>query len=118
MNKSRKQSQISQLIHHKLGRLLQEVAHDPRFASVTISYVKTAPNVSHAKVHFGCYPQQDIESVAKALNQAAGFFSNALGRSLSTRNTPRLQFIPDLGFAHADNIDNLLKKIPSQPEED
>ncbi len=110
MTPSRKQAHISQLIHHKLGRLLQEEAHDPRFNSVTISRVKTSPDVSSAKIHFSCYPPQNLQNVAKALNQAAGFFSRLLGRSLHTRNTPRLQFIPDLGFSHADNIDRLLKK--------
>ncbi len=114
---SRKQAHISQHIRYKLGRLLQEEAKDPRFASVIISRVETAADVSVAKIYFSCYPPQHLPSITKTLNGAAGFFSNSLGRTLKTRNTPRLTFIPDLGFTHADNIDRLLKTIPPATEE-
>jgi len=45
------------------------------------------------------------------------FFSKKLGKSLSTRNTPKLHFVYDSGFDHSDEIEKLIKQNQKNVEE-
>ncbi len=108
----RKLEHLNELIRQKLGTILQREASDPRFAHVTISSVKLSRDRAHATVTVSSYAQDvDAEDLVASLNRAAGFFSHVLGRSLTTRNTPRLTFHYDHGFDYAHAIDLALRAV-------
>ncbi|MDH4225557.1 MAG: 30S ribosome-binding factor RbfA [Deltaproteobacteria bacterium] len=112
---SRSSLHLTEKIHQKLGVILQRESQDPRFMAVTISQIKLSSDKSHATVLFTCYLEGvDGRSLEEPLNRAAGFFGQALGRTLETRNTPRLHFVYDPGFDHAQEIDVILKSIQKQ----
>lgn len=112
----RKREHLNETIRQKLAQLLVREAADPRFASVTITAVTVSKDYSTALVLFSSYlPGSDPENLTETLNNAAGFLGRALGRSLATRRTPKLNFHYDPGFDYADEMDRILKKIP--PEE-
>ncbi|MCH8076484.1 MAG: 30S ribosome-binding factor RbfA [SAR324 cluster bacterium] len=109
----RKREHLNETIRQKLAQLLIKEAADPRFASVTITGVTVSKDYSSALVLFSSYlPDANPEILAESLNKAAGFLGQALGRSLATRRTPRLNFHYDPGFDHADEMDRILKEIP------
>lgn len=108
----RKLEHLNEVIRQKLSRLLLKEASDPRFHSVTITRVVVAKDQSTARVEFSAFdPAVDPDELAATLNHAAGFFGQALGRTLRTRRTPRLHFHYDPGFDHAQEIDLLLKEV-------
>jgi ribosome-binding factor A len=114
----RKRQHLNEVIRHKLSTLLLKEANDPRFHSVTITDVTVAKDGSTARVQFSAYdPAVPPEVLAASLNRAAGFFSQALGRTLSTRRTPRLYFYYDPGFDHSAELDTLLHTIEPLPED-
>ena len=53
----------------------------------------------------------DIPSLTKALNGAAGFFSQAVARSLETRISPRLTFVFDPSMDYLQDMENVLKPL-------
>ena len=99
------------MIHRKLAEILLRETKDPRFRRLTISRVEAASDMSFAKVYFSIFPSELVEELGVSLNRAAGFFSRTLGRSLDTRNTPKLIFVHDKGFDHSTRIDQLLKGV-------
>lgn len=100
----------SELIHTKLSLILMRESSNPEFEQVTISKVLVSSDTSTAKVYFSTYQtDKNIEELTHSLNLAAGFFQKKLAHSLKTRNTPRLLFVYDAGFDHANEIDSLLR---------
>lgn len=111
----RKNKHLSEVIHHKLGLLLYREASDPRFQAVTITSVRLSADYSLARVNFSCFlAKMDPQELAATLNKAAGFFGRALGRTLTSRRTPRLEFFYDPGFDYATEMDRLLKETKTE----
>lgn len=112
---SHKREHLNEAVRQKLGRLLQREASDPRFATVTITGVQLAKDYATALVMFSSYDTAvDVEKLTESLNKAAGFLGLALGRTLTSRRTPRLHFRYDPGFDHAMDFDLVLKSIESE----
>ncbi|MGH3665796.1 MAG: 30S ribosome-binding factor RbfA [Egibacteraceae bacterium] len=69
---------------------------DPRLGFVTVTEVRTSPDLRHAEVFYTVLPD-DPESRAETeagLDSAAGLLRRELGSQL------RLKYVPDLHFSH------------------
>ena len=114
VNKERKKEQIKIL----LSSVLNKASSNPKFEGVTIVDVKLSPDSSSAVIYYAVFgADKNIESITSALNSASGFFQSRLSKNLRSRNTPKLSFVFDKGFDHANRIDQLLNQINlSDPE--
>ena len=111
----RKREHLNEVIRQKLSTILLQEANDPRFAQVTITGVALSRDRSFAKVSVSSFATNvNEDALIESLNQAAGFFSRAIGRTLETRQTPRLAFVYDHGYDHAQTVDALLKRIEEE----
>jgi ribosome-binding factor A len=115
--RARKDSPTGVLIQRKLAEILLRESKDPRFQQVTISRVEAARDNSFAKVYVSMFPSDHAEAVVTSLNRAAGFFSHRLGKALSTRNTPKLQFHFDAGFDYSVELEQTLRKVNTPEDE-
>ncbi len=109
---SQRQLQAGELIRHALVEILQrEDLRDPAVhnVSVTISEVRASPDLKHAHVFVSPLGAGDPKLVAEGLNRCAGFLRGRLGREIDLRYTPELHFLPDVSFAEASHINDLLK---------
>jgi ribosome-binding factor A len=134
---SRKVDHLNERLRQKLGTILERESNDPRFRHVTITSVHLAKDLSHGKVTFSTYDAfvpgkkaakpaasgknkkqgaGDIGSLTQALNKAAGFFGQAVARTLETRITPRLTFVYDPTFDMAQDMENVLKPLRAAGE--
>ena len=96
----------------KLAGILKKSSSNPRFEGVTIVDVKLSPDSTSAIVFFSVFGEEkNPAEIAEALNAASGFFQSKLANSLRFRNTPKLSFVFDKGFDHANRIDQLLAQI-------
>lgn len=88
---------VEHLIQEQLGKFLREEAQDPRFASITITDVDVAKDLSKAKVYYSVYTETDANSdeLTDALNKAAGFFQKQLTEAITLRKMPVLSFYYD-----------------------
>ena len=114
-------------LHSRLERINEEIrvglsevlaqSKDIRFQDrmITVSGVKTAPDLSFAKVWISVYgSEQDKKEVFSALEHAKGFLRTRLAHTVILRVVPQLSFVEDTSFEYADKINSLLKKaLPS-----
>jgi ribosome-binding factor A len=110
---SQRQLRAGELVRHALADILRrEHLREPALAgvSVTISEVRTSPDLKHATVF--CLPLgggHEAEVVG-ALNHAAHYLRGLLGREIDMKFTPTLKFVADTSFAEARRIEELLSR--------
>jgi len=90
---------------------------DPRVTPfVSITRVEASGDGSHAKVWVSVLPGQDIslDDAAQGLQHAAGFIQSQIAKSIHTRLTPVLQFIPDKGIGEGFAMTEKLKDLEKE----
>jgi ribosome-binding factor A len=104
-----------------LSTLVSREVRDPRVGNVTITAVSVAPDMSTARIWFMPFGgKHSPEEVGEGLGRAAGFLRGELGRALSLRHAPKLEFIYDQQIENADKltrlIDGALKSDQRKPD--
>jgi ribosome-binding factor A len=82
---------------------------DPRIGFITVTGVKTSPDLRHARVYvsvLGSEPER--ESSLDGLRSAHGFLQRRLAAELSLKHTPSLTFEYDGSVDHGMRITGLL----------
>ena len=106
---------VADLLKEEIADLVFRRVKDPRVANVTISGVKVSGDLKHARVFFcvmGSGSDEDAKKNASVgLEKARGFIRLELGRRLSLRYVPQLQFEYDTSFEYGDKIEKLLKEL-------
>ena len=96
-----------------LSELIARGVKDPRVGSVTITEVKIAADMSSAKVFFTPFASKNPpEQVLEGLTRASGFLRGEVGRRLSLRHAPRLEFEFDDSFEKAAKLTALIDRAP------
>ena len=107
---------INEEIQRELAALFRTVK-DPRVHGlVSITHVETTPDLRYAKVYVSVLDKSDVKEVIKGLKSAGGYLRRELGRALSLRYTPELQFIADDSIAHGAHILEVLRKVEQADE--
>ncbi len=96
-----------------ISELVARGVKDPRVGSVTITEVKIAADMSSAKVFFTPFASKNPpEQVLEGLTRASGFLRGEVGRRLSLRHAPRLEFEFDDSFEKAAKLTALIDRAP------
>ncbi|MGD2132828.1 MAG: 30S ribosome-binding factor RbfA [Maricaulaceae bacterium] len=109
---SQRQLRAGELVRHALVDILaREDVRDPDLegVSVTVSEVRTSPDLKHADVFVAPLGVGDAAKTAAALNRCARFLRGRLGRQIELKFTPELHFLADESFDEADHIGRLLR---------
>ncbi len=114
---SRRLVRVSGAIRSELSRLLVKETNDPRFAWVTVTGVEVSADLRHAKVFVTATGVNDFKSVMQGLEKAAPFFQRELSRNIGLRFTPKLHFIQDTSFDEGDRIDDLIREVRRDKDE-
>ena len=87
---------IESEIQRVLAALIAREVKDPRVGNVTITSVHVAPDMGTARIYFPPFASREPpEQVRQGLTHAASFLRGELGRRLSLRHAPRLEFVFD-----------------------
>jgi ribosome-binding factor A len=109
--KSQRQARIEGELQRVLAALIAREVKDPRVGNVTVTEVTVAPDLSEARIYFVPFGgQHRPEEVLAGLTRAAGFLRGEVGRALSLRHAPRLQFVVDEQIARADQLSQLIDR--------
>ena len=85
---------------------------DPRVGFVTVTGVRVAPDLRHAKVFFTCLGDDAAKSGTRAaLRSAAPHLRAALGRQVRLKFVPELEFEEDQTYEAGRKIDELIAKL-------
>lgn len=91
---------------------------DPRLGFVTITEVTVTGDLQHATVFYTVYgTDEERESSAAALKSATGMLRSEVGKNITARLTPTLEFVPDALPDTAKHLDALLAEAHSRDAE-
>lgn len=109
---TRRTERISDLLRAEISDLLLREVKDPRVAGlVTITEVDVSPDLSRAKVFVSVMgTDEEKTSTLRALTAAAHFVQRNLGKRLTLRRVPELDFVPDDSLERGAQILELLNK--------
>ena len=111
-------AKMADRIKEIVARRLERGVRDPRMGFVTITDVKVTGDLQHASVFFTVYgSDQERADSAAALKAATGMLRTEVGKQLTARLTPSLEFIPDGIPENALLIDSLLQEAAARDAE-
>lgn len=102
---------IAEMIQRKLAQIIPQEVKDPRLNGfVTISAVKVAADLGHAKIYFTVL-NADKKVAETILNAAASYLRSALARSITLRTVPQLHFIYDESIEYGQRLSRLIDDV-------
>lgn len=117
--KSQRLARIEGEMQRVLSTLVSREVRDPRVGNVTFTAVSVAPDLSTARVYFMPFGDKHSPAeVGEGLGRAAGFLRGELGRALSLRHAPRLEFLYDEQIERADKLTHLIDRAVKSDQRD
>lgn len=105
---------IKEIVAKRLDRGLR----DPRLGFVTITDVQVTGDLQHATVFYTVYgTAQEREDSAAALKAATGMLRTEVGKNITARLTPTLEFQLDAIPENAAHIEDLLREARERDTE-
>jgi ribosome-binding factor A len=108
---SQRQLRVGEEVRHALVRILARGdLRDPELVGVqvTVTRVDVSPDLRNASAYVTPFGGGQADTLAAALNRAAGYFRGQLAHDLKLRYAPGIRFEIDRSFDHAGRIDRLL----------
>lgn len=110
---------VNNQIKREIGQIIQRDLADPRLTFVTITYVDVSPDLKNAKVYFSVLgDDKALADAQRGLTGARGAIRRGVSRQMAIRHTPELNFIHDSSISHGSKIEETLKEIHNEQEED
>lgn len=101
-----------------VAKRLERGLRDPRLGFVTITDVKVTGDLQHASVFYTVYgSEEERTDSAAALKAATGMMRSEVGKNITARLTPSLEFIADAIPENAALIDDLLREARDRDTE-
>ncbi|GAA3591485.1 30S ribosome-binding factor RbfA [Klugiella xanthotipulae] len=111
-------SRMAERIQQIIAKRLEKGLRDPRLGFVTITDVRVTGDLQHASVFYTVYgTEEERTDSATALAAATGMLRTEVGRNMTTRLTPTLEFILDGIPENADHINELLRAAHQRDRE-
>ncbi len=90
---------------------------DPRVGFVTVTGVKTSPDLRHARVYVSVLGDAaEREASIDGLRSAHGYLQRRLATELTLKHTPTLDFVYDASVDHGMRITELLRDDVRDPQ--
>ncbi|MBO0982439.1 30S ribosome-binding factor RbfA [Rathayibacter sp. SD072] len=98
-----------------VAKRLERGIRDPRLGFVTITDVQVTGDLQHASVFYTVYgTDEERTDSAAALKAATGMLRTEVGKNITSRLTPSLEFILDAVPENAKHIEDLLVAARTQ----
>jgi ribosome-binding factor A len=118
MGENPRAAKVADRIREIIAQRLERGIRDPRLGFVTITDVRVTGDLQHASVFYTVYgTDEERADSAAALKAATGMLRTEVGRNLSLRLTPSLEFIADAIPENAAAIDALLREANERDNE-
>lgn len=101
-----------------VAKRLEKGIRDPRLGFVTITDVQLTGDLQHASIFYTVYgTDAERADSAAALKSATGMLRTEVGRNITSRLTPSLEFIADAIPENAQLIEGLLAEARTRDAE-
>ena len=100
---------VDEAVREVLSDVLAHEVKDPRVGFVTVTDVKTSPDLSHARVYVSVLGDAEAVSASlEGLRSAHGFLQGCIGSELRLKHTPSLTFFHDDTAERAQRLERLM----------
>ena len=111
-------AKVADRIREVIAKRLEKGLRDPRMGFVTITDVKVTGDLQHASIFYTVYgTDEERADSAAALKSATGMLRTEVGKNITSRLTPSLEFIADGIPENAKLIDSLLTEARNRDAE-
>jgi len=111
MGENPRAAKLVDRIKEIVAKRLEMGLRDPRLGFVTITDVRVTGDLQHASIFYTVYgTDEERTDSAAALKAATGMLRTEVGRNITARLTPSLEFIADAIPENADRISSLLRE--------
>lgn len=110
---------VAEQIHKTISRLLLDGIKDPRVAPVTITGVNITRDLRLARVYFSVSDEKlERREAESGLKSAAAYIRREVGQAVRLRTVPELRFEYDLSISYGQKIDDLLRQVQDDIDND
>ena len=100
---------VDEAMREVLSDVLTHELKDPRVGFVTVTDVKTSPDLRHARVYVSVLGDAEAVSASlEGLRSAQGFLQGRIGGELRLKHTPTLTFFHDDTAERAQRLERLM----------
>ncbi|MGE3192925.1 MAG: 30S ribosome-binding factor RbfA [Microbacteriaceae bacterium] len=111
-------AKMADRIREIVAKRIERGLRDPRLGFVTITDVRMTGDLQHASIFYTVYgTDEERADSAAALKAATGMFRTEVGKNITARLTPTLEFIADAIPENAAAIDSLLREAAQRDAE-
>lgn len=109
---STRQAKISRLLQKELSEIFRQQTAKTHGIIVSVSAVRTSPDLSVAKAYLSVFPSEKSAEVLEGIKASAKTVRYELAQKVrfQLRKVPELQFYLDDSLDYLENIDNLLRQ--------
>lgn len=109
---STRQAKISRLLQKELSEIFRQETAKTHGVIVSVSGVRTTPDLSIARVYLSVFPSEHSASVLESINKSSKTIRYELAQKVrfQLRKIPEFQFYIDDTLDYLENIDALLKQ--------
>ncbi len=110
---TRRTERVNELVREEISDLLQREIKDPRFTGlVSVTDVHVSPDLRHARVFVSIMgSEEERKETFSALTAASHFIRKELGKRMTTRHTPELDFRLDDSLERGAHLADLMRQI-------
>ncbi len=109
---------ISSQIAKEISYILATEIKDQDLKFVTITDCRVTNDLSYAKVYYTSLDDKNREETKKAIQNASGFIRKELMDRIDIRHIPELEFVYDESIEYGKKIENKIKEIHEEQNED
>ncbi|MEE1621940.1 30S ribosome-binding factor RbfA [Zafaria sp. Z1313] len=111
-------ARLAQRIKVVVAQALGKVVKDPRVEAVTITDARVTNDLQQATVYYTVFGDDEAKAGARAaLEKAKGVLRKEVGRNLTIRLTPTLEFVPDEVPVNVSHLEELLRAAKARDAE-
>lgn len=103
---------VDEAVREVLSEAIATALQDPRVGFVTVTSVKTSPDLRHARVYVSVLgDEHERAGSLEGLRSAHGFLQGAIASQLSLKHTPALTFEYDPSVDRGMRISELIDQV-------
>ncbi|OIP79352.1 MAG: ribosome-binding factor A [Parcubacteria group bacterium CG2_30_48_51] len=103
--------QADSILREAVSRVLSRMLNMPEGTLITVSHIRTAPDLHSARVFFTVFPGERTAEVHAALRRAQPDIQKSLAEQVQLKYLPRLHFVADVNAQKTREIENLLDEL-------
>lgn len=110
---------VDEALREVLSDAISTDLQDPRVGFVTVTGVKTSPDLRHARVYVSVLGDEEArQDSLEGLRSAHGFLQSRMAATLRLKHTPTLTFHYDESVDRGMKISQLIEELADDAEHD